>query len=230
MQAPDSRKLLVIAGAATVACWALPGLSLVTLPIVYLNTHVHELSHALAAAVSGGDAQRIVVQGSGSGFTPVAGGSLLLVASAGYIGASLIGAALIAWGSTPRNAKNALWGLACLLSLSMLVWVRGDAVGIASGVFWILLLWVLGSKLQKANAVFAAQFLGMQQCLTSVQALFVLLKVNAIPGIENDAKLLADQTPLPPMFWALGWCSLSLAVMALALRRAWSGETKRRAG
>lgn len=223
MRTPDRRNVLLLAGAASIAAWAIPILSFVALPLVYLNTHVHELCHALAAVFSGGTAQKIVVLGSGSGYTPVAGGSLLLVGSAGYVGASLIGAGLILFGTTPRGASNGLLGLALMLGLSMLLWVRGDAIGLASGVGWIVLLVLLSAKLQGAQAVFAAQFLGMQQCLMSVQALLVLLRINAIPGVQNDAKLLADHTPLPAMFWAICWFGVSLLAMGAALRSAWSG-------
>lgn len=230
MKIDHRQTLLLLAGVASVALWAIPVFGLVTLPLVYLNTHLHELSHALAAVLTGGSVANIHVFSSGNGVTLIGGGMPLIYGSAGYIGASLFGAAMIAMSAKPKGAKTMLRVLGLLLGLGLIVWVRGDLVGLISGASWAILLWILAGKLEGAKAVFWAQFLGMQQCLMSVQALWVLYRINAVAGIENDAKIVGDLTHLPPLLWATLWCAISLLAMAAALRAAWRGGPNRSGG
>ncbi len=214
------RNLLVGAGVLSVALWALPGFGFITLPLVYLNTLIHEMCHAIAATATGGDVRFVQVFASGSGVTLSQGGSGLLLASAGYVGASLVGGLMIACSVRPQGAKVTLQVVGAVLAVGLALWLRGDRVGFVASVLWIGALLVAGSKLEGDNVVFAAQFLGMQQCLTSVLALYVLLQINTGSGIHNDAALAAQMTGLPAFLWAVLWCGLSLLGMWAALRSA----------
>ena len=87
---------ILVAGAVTLLLWLVPGAHLILLPLQYLDTHLHEMSHALATVFTGGSVETIQVYGNGSGVTQSLGvHHWVIVASAGYVGASLIGAALI---------------------------------------------------------------------------------------------------------------------------------------
>jgi hypothetical protein len=223
MPNPTNRNLLLAAGGLSVVLWAVPVLGLVTLPLIFLNTHLHELCHALAGVLTGGRIGHIVVHSTGGGVTLIAGGIPLIYASAGYVGAAMVGALMIARGSKPSGAKSTLMVLAVLLALGMLLWVRGDLVGILTGGFWVLLLALFSRKLEGPNAVFAAQFLGMQQCLMAVQSLWVLLQVSTVPQVSNDAKNLQEITGLPAVLWAVLWTLIGLMAMGASLRSAWKG-------
>ncbi|MCH8273517.1 MAG: M50 family metallopeptidase [Armatimonadetes bacterium] len=217
------QRLLLLASAAAVAAWVIPYIRYLSLPLIYLNTHIHELFHAIAAEGTGGDAARILVHADGSGLTATAGGNLFLIASAGYVGSAILGAAMIALGRTERSARAVLLVLAGVLTVGMVFWVRGDGIGVLSGVMWILLLAVLGRFLRGTGAIFAAQFLGVQQCLASAQAFLVLFQVSAFTTHQNDAKLLAEHTGMPAVLWATLWAVFSATLILLALRRAWRG-------
>lgn len=221
------RKLVLVAAGLTAITWLVPALSLLTLPIVYLNTHIHELMHALMTLATGGSARTILVLADGSGVTQSAGGNTFLIASAGYVGASAVGAGLIVLGSDARRARQALSGLAILLVLGLVLWVRGDLVGLLSILGWIALLFVFSKQASGPAAMLGAQFLGMQQCLASVQALWVLLGISALSGVENDAQIAADASGIPGIVWAVGWCGVSLLAMVLALRKAWRPDATR---
>ena len=65
------RSTLLSAGGACLVAWVVPVLGYLMLPIEYLNTHIHELFHAIAAVGTGGRADKILVFPDASGVTPV---------------------------------------------------------------------------------------------------------------------------------------------------------------
>jgi len=218
---PPHQTTLLIAGFATLAGFLVPIVRQILLPVLYLNTHLHEMSHALMAKLTGADVEKIVVNANGSGVTPVIGGNLLLIASAGYLGASLFGAAMIYFGRAEKSARMTLLVLALLLTLSMVMWVRGDQVGIVSGLGWIVALAAMALFLRGAPLVFCCQFLGLQQCLNAVQALFALVEISAGTEVHSDASILQSATGIPSVVWAIGWSAFSLALVVWSLKRSW---------
>lgn len=220
---PAHQTTLVYAGIATLAVWAIPALQWLLLPVQYLNTHLHELCHALAALATQGDPQHIGVFADGSGVTPVSGGWLPLIASAGYVGTTAIGAAMLAATRKEQDARITSRVLAAGLGLSMLAWVRGDLVGIVMGVFWVVLLFVAGWKAKGKWLVPVIQFLAIQLALSSVQSVYVLFRISVYGQHHSDATIMQQATGIPAAFWAFGWVIASLALVFLAARRALKG-------
>ncbi len=200
---------------------ALPVVHNLLLPLVYLNTHIHEFCHAIVAVATGGDVAKIRVFANGSGVTDIAGGSLLLTSAAGYVGSAIIGAGIIYWGRTPTGATWTLRIAAALLAFSMMIWVRGDSVGIVSGFGWIAALGGASFLLKGNASLFAAQFVGVQQCLNSLTSIYTLLQLSAVTEAHSDAKIMEGVTHIPALIWALGWTAFSGFVMLLTLRAAW---------
>lgn len=217
-----SQSMLLGAGLLSVLLMVVPALSLLSMPLVYLNTHIHELCHALAAWATGGNVLKIEVFSGGNGVTYTSGGMGVIISSAGYVGAAAVGAIMIALAKNEKGARLSLNILGGSLAISLLLLVRGDVVGLATGAFWCALAFVCAARLKQDALLFAAQFLGVQQCLWSVVALFVLWKINQIPGIQNDAVNAENLTHLPAPLWAFGWAAISFALMWVALKRAWS--------
>jgi hypothetical protein len=212
---------ILAAGVASLLAWAIPGLQMVMLPLQYLNTHLHELSHAFAGQITGGDVDMINVYANGSGATPITGGSMWLIGPAGYIGAALIGSAIIWFSRTEKSARNTLRFIAFFLALSMLLWVRGDFVGVISGIAWIGAL-LLGAAYLRGNALlFAGQFIGLQQCLNSINAIYTLLNLSAFSDVQSDAKIMQNYTAVPALAWAVAWCLFSLVAIVIGLRHSW---------
>ena len=212
---------LLGASMASVTLWAIPFLRPFALPLIYLNTHIHELCHAVTTIATGGAVENIIVLGDGSGSTPVIGGSMFLIASAGYVGSALVGGVLLAFSRTPKQATSMLWLTFGFVLASLVLFVRGDWIGVWSGVFWVLTLALLARELRGPNAVFAAQFLGMQMALTSLQAFLVLLKITSVTETRSDALILQQVTGIPAFTWALGWFVFGLFSIGLALLSAW---------
>lgn len=212
---------IIAAALVSLAAYITPVLNLIFLPLRYLNTHIHELCHALAATATGGDALFIKVFGNGSGVTPVGGGNLLLTASAGYVGAVLVGAGMVVVGRTPKAAALVLKGIAIAIAFSMVVWVRGDIIGVGSGIAWAVGLWLLAVFLNGPKVVFVAQLVGLQQCLNALQSVYALLQISTYPELQSDAKLLESAIGVPAMVWAVLWSAFAIVLVVLSLRKAW---------
>jgi hypothetical protein len=219
---------VAIAGAAllSLVLWAIPGLHFAMLPLQYLNTHLHEMCHAIVATATGGQALKIVVRPDGSGVTPILGGNTVLEASAGYIGATIIGALIMWFGRSERSARMTLRVVSVALALSVVVWVRGENAstfffGIGSGIAYVLVLWAVSTWMKGPSLLFTTQFIGVQQCLNSVQSLYVLLSLSAFTETQSDAMLLQDATHVSALIWAVFWCTFSVLTVGFVLRKAW---------
>lgn len=211
----------VIACVVSVVLWFLPFLRWVTVPLQYFNTHIHEAWHAVAAVATGGLVSHIEVHANGNGETYTAGGSSFLISSAGYMGASLVGALVIALSRTPKAAKTALIMLSIVMAYSLLVWVRGDPFGMISGVAWIVALLAMAIYLDDDKRLFAAQFLGVQQCLNAIQSVFFLVTISGFGVKQSDAGNMENLTRIPAIVWSILWCFISLALMGFALKYSW---------
>lgn len=220
------QKLLLASLAAALACWMIPTLRLAALPLIYLNTHLHELCHAIAAWATGGSVHRILVFGDGSGVTLVAGGLPIVVGSAGYLGAGAIGAAMVAAAGSERSARRCLWALSGALAFAMVLLVRGDVSGFVWGMAWVGIPALLAWRLHGSSLVFAAQFLGALQCLASLEALSDLVQIAAATDRPSDAQLMARATGIPDVFWAFLWALAGCALLWAGLRSAWRRSAK----
>lgn len=207
--------------------WVVPMLRVVLTPLALLNTHLHELCHAIAALLTGGSVESIKVYSNLGGVALVQGGSLPIVAMAGYVGSSVIGGLLIWVAGKKDHARQALWILFGLLTFSMIVFVRGDIVGVISGLAWIGVLFLCAWKLPDDGAAFLAQFLGIQQCLTSMLAFTALFNVSFGYG-HSDAKIMEQATGIPDVVWAGTWLILSVTLVWVCLAAGWRGQTRKK--
>ena len=221
---------LALAAIVSVLAFFVPPVAAALLPLRYLNTHLHELGHALAALATGGTPQSIHVYGDGSGVTPVVGGFLPLVASAGYLGAAAAGAAIVLAMRTERGARLALGVTGFALAASMVLFVRGDAVGVVSGILWSAALIVLSRTLRGSALLFAAGLVGLQQGLNALRSLSDLLQITALSERQSDAALMQSATFVPAIVWALLWGVCGLLVAGFTVRRAWGPPAPSRPG
>jgi hypothetical protein len=171
----------------------------------------------------------MIVQATGGGYAVTQGGNPFLIASAGYTGSAIVGGLIIWLSRTEKGARYALWGLAGLLMFGSVLYLRGDLIGILSGVFWIGFIGLLAAKLSRDYVIFAAQFLGAIQCLAAISAVRDLIWINANTfETRNDAVAVAQMAPFGPMFWAVLWLVFAVVVVLLSLRSAWRSEDPER--
>ena len=113
-----SRTLLLLAAAIVAVCMFVPYGHLAIYPFQLFGTFIHEVGHAVAVILTGGTVESLVVNPDTSGYVKSMGGSRAIVASAGYLGSVLVGAALLFAGRKRQWARPTLIaaGVATLLA------------------------------------------------------------------------------------------------------------------
>lgn len=216
------RTLLVVGSVASVALWLVPGAQLIVYPIRLLVTLFHEAAHALATVLTGGTVHALMIDPSGNGLTQSMGGNPLAITPAGYLGTTALGALLIL-AARPRNGRGTLYALAVITGVATLGWAR-DAFSIMVGLLLCICLALLARHLPPRGSDFVAAFLGVQLCLNALMDLRILVTLSSMGHYRNDAANMSALVGLPPWFWAVSWMMLSLVILFLALRKAWSSR------
>ncbi len=214
------RKVRFLAGFAVYfgALWFLWDTPVVY-PLKIFVVLLHEVSHALAAVVTGGSLERIVLDPNQGGATYTLGGSRFITLSAGYLGS-------LAWGGLMTEAARArripaLWvnGLIGGLVVALTVLFVRSAFGVVFGVvFGVALMAVAGKLSDTLNR-------GLLLTLGLTSSLYAILDIKSDildrPHLQSDAYMLAEITGVPTLAWGALWIGLALGVTALLFRRAY---------
>lgn len=203
---------LAMVGAALVAS----EIPLIGLPLKWVETYFHEISHGLAALATGGRIMLIQLNYNGSGLLGSIGGWPIVISFAGYVGASLWGLAIyrVASGATPNAGR--LWSaaLAGCVAVSVLLWAQGVETLVIGGL--IIGIFVMATLVHRFGvAHIALAFLGVSVALSALRAPLVLLVV----GGKSDAANLAELTLVPRIVWIALWAAFALFVLYRMWRR-----------
>jgi len=224
----EAVRTLLIAAAVTIALYFVPYAGFITYPIRLLVTFIHEGSHALVALLTGGAVASISIQPDGSGLTQTRlYGWLprLLVASAGYLGATFYGAGLIGLLRRGVPAKRLLLvtGIAVgLVTLGVFggMFLTGNAFGLFWGLILTAALLLAALKLSPEVAGWVASFIGVQCVLNALFDLRTLFALSVSTGAATDALGMQRLTLIPASVWATLWIALSLGMLWFVLRPA----------
>jgi hypothetical protein len=204
---------IAVSFAASLTPWALPLLY----PFKLFTTWVHECSHALMTVLVGGRVSSVTIQPDTSGLTyslvPATRTARALVASAGYLGAALVGCLLMAATRVERRARTILYGVGAFMLLTVAIWMR-NVFGIVVVLAWGgALIWIARRR-RMANALrFLLSLLAVQVALNSVYDIRVLFLVDG----PSDAATMARLFLLPAPFWAALWMAMSVAMLGWTL-------------
>jgi len=187
-------------------------------PFKLFTTRVHETSHALMTILVGGRVTAVTIDPDTSGLThglvPASRVARGLVASAGYLGAALVGCLLMAATRVERRARTILYGVGAFMLLTAVVWMR-NLFGVVVVLVWGLAL-VTMARRRMANALrFLLSLLAVQVALNSVYDIRVLFLVDG----PSDAATMARLFLLPAWFWAATWMLMSVAMLGWTLWR-----------
>jgi len=208
-----ARRLLLV-GAAIVLTWLLWDTPVVY-PVRIFATFLHEISHGLAAALTGGSIGRITVEADGSGVCWTRGGLRIAVIPAGYLGSMLWGSLILIGACRTRQDRLIAFVLGAGLLLVCLLYVRTPfalvsglllGAGLAAAGIW------LGERVVDPVLV----FLGTVSCL---YALFDLRTLWQVSGTgRNDADAFSQEiVPLPAGVWVVVWAALAVVCLVVAL-------------
>lgn len=189
---------------------------LVSIPFNWLESYFHEISHGLAALITGGVIVKIELFTNGAGLCTTRGGSNLVISFFGYAGATLWG-----WGiyrvasANQKIAKLFLYFVLLVLVSSVVFWVRDLLTLFILAV--LIAMFVLTLKLRELKYLqLALQFVGVIILLNSLFSPFYLVDGRSL----GDGAALSSMTFIPELVWVAIWCSLALlACFSLAKRR-----------
>ncbi|MCK7613140.1 M50 family metallopeptidase [Roseibium sediminicola] len=187
----------------------------IVVPLKILVVYLHELSHALAAILTGGSVVEISLSPYQGGHAITRGGSRFLTLTAGYLGSLLFGVTLLLL-ALKTEADRIILG--CLGAFTLVV----TALYIRD---WFALAFCLGTG---AAMLAAARYLSVEvnDLILRVIGLSSILYVpydifdDTIrrSGIRSDAYMLAEEFGGPTIFWGGLWLAASLAIIYFCLR------------
>jgi len=185
-------------------------------PFRFFVVMVHEVCHASAALLTGGEVVEMRTNWNESGRTLTQGGIFPLIAAAGYVGSALLGALLIYTGIFPRVQRLvlAVIGAACL-GMTMGYTPLGGMdfyLGLGGG-FALVALAVKSQGWAMAGATWT----GVMLCLYSLYDFRTDLWLYPE---RTDAGILAEYWGMPLLTYpiALSWVLVSVSCMYRAMR------------
>lgn len=200
--------LLVYAFWSTIFVW----------PLRLFVVLLHEVSHGLAAVLTGGRIVSIELSPREGGLCTTAGGWPFVISSAGYLGSALFGALFLVLGfrGRPRAHRAATAVLGAALVVLSLVWVR-SAFGFFYGLVAGAVLLAVARWLPEGASSFVLRLLGVTSLLYAPWDITSDLILRSVPS--SDASALARMTGVPALAWGVLWLAGSLAVAFFAVRR-----------
>ncbi len=191
--------------------------TVVVWPLRVFVVLLHEVSHGLAAVLTGGRIVAIELSPQEGGLCTTAGGWPFVISSAGYLGSALFGALFLHLGfrGKPRAHRAATALLGAALVLLTLVWVRsafGFVYGLAAGT----LLFGVARWLPEGASSFVLRLLGVTSLLYAPWDIASDLLLRSVPA--SDASALARMTGVPAVVWGVLWLGASVLVAVRAVQ------------
>ncbi|UCG39421.1 MAG: M50 family metallopeptidase [bacterium] len=218
MKETTHRRLIFLGGfalyfASLWLLWDTP----VVYPLKIFVVLLHELSHAAAAVVTGGQVDRIVLDPNQGGAAYVAGGNAFLTLSAGYLGS-------LAWGVLFILAAQARWMrtriltgiVGALVLLLTIVYVR-SLFGVIFGIAFGAVMLVVARKLPEGTNRIVVLVLGLTSALYAI--LDIKSDILDRPHLRSDAAMLAELTGIPTTVFGIVWIAIAVGVCAWLFQR-----------
>ncbi|HEY9188011.1 MAG TPA: M50 family metallopeptidase [Candidatus Paceibacterota bacterium] len=190
--------------------------TIVVYPVKLFVVLLHELSHGLAAILTGGKIIKVEISYLIGGSCTTQGGSPSLIANAGYLGSILLGGLLLVHSSKSKNIKFLGLFLSLSIFLITIFYIR-NSFGIIFGISFSFILFLLTFILPKKILEWILKFIGLVSCF------YVLIDIKedlfSNPPKGTDANLLYQITGINAIFWAVLWGILALIAIIFFLRK-----------
>jgi hypothetical protein len=176
---------------------------------------LHEISHGVAAVLTGGRIVAIGLTFDEGGACITEGGSRFLILNAGYLGSLFWGALFLVLSSRTPWSREITGFVGAFVLGATLLFVRslfGFVYGLLTGAALIL----AALKLPRDVADDLLQTIGVVSCLYAVWDVGSDVLTRDAPG--SDASALGLITGIPGVVWGALWIALSLVVMFFAVR------------
>lgn len=211
---------IILIFAAVTLLWNTP----VVYPLKIFVVFMHEISHGIAAMATGGQIEEIVVVSQEGGHAITRGGSPLWTLTAGYLGSLMWGGLILILAVRARLDKT----LSVIIGLGMvavsILYVR-NLFGLGFGIGFGAVLLISGRFLNRSVNRWILQVIGVTSCLYAI--LDIKSDILDRAHLRSDARMLAEMTNIPTLFWGILWILLAIAGTIFFLYVAGGGEGHR---
>ncbi len=184
-------------------------------PLRLLIVFLHELSHAIATILTGGQVEDLTVSAMEGGHVIARGGNRFITLSAGYVGSLVIGVTLLL---TAVNTHLDRWVMGLLGSGMLIItalYIREPFAIMFCTSTGVAML--AGAKfLSREINDLLLRVIGLTSMIYVPYDIFSDTIASA--HLNSDARMLATEIGGTTMFWGLLWLAISLAVIFASLR------------
>ena len=176
-------------------------LPFISIPFKWLESYFHEISHGLAALITGGSIVKIQLFPNGAGLCTTRGGSAFFISLMGYGGAILWGSLIFYLASSHQRVAQVFSVLlVVLLASSILLWVRD----LLTLFIVLILLALVVAQIKYSSHKYLQKLLqvtGLLVLINSLMSPLYLLDGQS----RGDGAALADLTYIPEIIWVVIW-------------------------
>lgn len=188
---------------------------ILSLPFNWLESYFHELSHGLAAVISGGSILKIELFPNGAGLCTTQGGNRFFTAFMGYSGAAIWGAMIYSLSTIGQRITQTFTSiLLILLVVTCLLWVR-DLLTLVILASLIGLLALKFKFMQSKWYNYGVQFIGLTVLLNALMSPFYLIDGRN----KGDGATLANLTFVPELIWVFIWAAIAISLLYLLAKK-----------
>lgn len=179
-------------------------------PVKIFVVLLHEISHGIAAILTGGKLQAIAINEFLGGSAWTSGGNIFIVSIAGYLGSLLFGMLLFISAYDASRSKWLCSIIAILLAFFAFNFIDGLFGAFVAFIFSVILYW--------SPRIFNKTFhLYLMKTLGLLSSLYVFIDIKrdliTTASYDSDAQIAASITQAPPLFWGFLWLFISVAVI-----------------
>lgn len=183
-------------------------------PLKIIVVLFHELGHATAAWLTGGEVLEIGLSPQEGGYTVTRGGNPLVILNAGYLGSMLTGMAFLLFSRdtmTSRGVALFLAGLLIALPFPLMAWLSfGQIFTLISG----LVLLPLALFLPSIALRWGLRALGVFSVVYGIYDVWSdVLVMASEQELLSDAAKLEQLTGVPSLVWGMGWVVLGIGIL-----------------
>lgn len=179
---------------------------IISLPLKWFESYFHEISHGLAAILTGGNIIKIQLFPNGAGLCTTQGGSRFVISFFGYAGAVFWGIIIYYFAAMHQRVAQIFSAIIIVLLLSTIIfWVRD----LLSFVIMAVLLAIILIKFKLQNLRYfqtLLQIIGAAILLNSIKSPWYLIDGRSL----GDGATLANLTAIPEFVWVCIWFALGI--------------------
>lgn len=198
---------------------ALAVFALMSTPLLYplriLIVFFHELSHGLAAILTGGSIESLTLSADEGGLVWTRGGSPFLIFSAGYVGSLLVGVLLFLIALRTEVDRAAVAALGLIMLVIAALYIR-DGFPLIFCLLTGAALLLMARFLPHTVSDLTLRIVGLASMLYVPQD--IISDTITRSELRSDARMLAEEFGGATVLWGGAWLLISIGVIVLTLR------------